>query len=245
MTVLVFPREQFTSDSKLAKILNFLGWKITHDRTSTPDLAIWHSDEAFECLDNPVVNCREKSIDKARVNEVFEKVFGYPIGVDPWAYNGLAVEKILGHQKHGVVVRCPCAPKRDRVYQKLIVNHPDESWLEEWRIDLYGNSFLLSRKQLDKGPNGFRNPEPRPGAFHFDVKDKIFDDSEMLKIALFTKRIGLDYGSLDALRDLDGRLYIIDATTQTSCPNPMWHGNATEHQYIKRSAAMFEEAFGK
>ncbi len=246
MTALVLPRESLTSDSKLAKILACLGWKAVVDSGTKDDrpIRIWHSDEAHD--KSGWINHRRVKIDKARVNDVFEQVFHYPIGVDPRYHSGLAIRKVLGHQQHGHIVPCPRAIENERVYQKLVTNHPKESWLEEWRIDLFGNSCLVTRKQLDKDANGFPGPERRAGAFTFDVPiEDAFTDPEILRLALFARKIGLEYGSLDALRDLDGRLYIIDATTVTACPNPIWHGNVTEHMYVKRSAEKFKEAFGR
>jgi len=247
MTCLVHPRESLTTDSKLAKILACLDWKAVVDSGTKDDrpIRIWHSDEAHD--KSGWINHRRFKIDKARVNDVFEQVFHYPISVDPRAaYYPVVVEKIFGHQTHGKVVKCPCGPRKDRVYQKLITNHPKESWLEEWRIDMFGNSCLVTRKQLDKDAFGFPGPERRAGAFTFDVPiADAFTDTEILRLALFARKIGMEYGSLDALRDLDGRLYVIDATTQTACPNPLWHGNVTEHMYVKRSAEKFKEAFGR
>ena len=246
MTALVLPRESLTTDSKLAKILACLGWKVVVDSGTKDDrpIRIWHSDEVHD--KSGWINHRRTAIDKARVNEVFEQVFHYPIGVTPHNHHGLVIEKIPGHQKHGKVVECPRMPKSGYVYQKLITNHPKESWLEEWRIDLFGNSCLITRKQLDKDSNGFPGPERRVGMFTFDVPiEDAFTDPEILRLALFARKIGMEYGSLDALRDLDNRLYIIDATTVTACPNPIWHGNVTEHMYVKRSAEKFKEAFGR
>ena len=248
MTVLVLPRETFSSESKLAKILDFLGWKISHDPDADSDLVIWHNDDVPVHIgikgSPPIVNWRTKLIDKARVNNVFENVFGYKIGVDPTTYHGLAVEKVLGHQQHGVVVTCPRHPNKERVYQKIITNHPDETWLEEFRIDVYGSSLLITRKQLDKDPNGFPGSGRMSRSFLFDYPlIKLGSMFEIDLVCEFLKQIGMEYGSLDVLRGLDDRLYIIDATTNTACPNPEWHGNVTEHQYIKRSAEYFKQAF--
>ena len=252
MTVLVIPRSDFSSESKLAKILECLKWKIIFDRTQSSDLVILHSDEmpyprSMGVAGNPyIVNMKGKAIDKARVNEVFENVFGYPLAVRPESHQGPCVEKVLGHQQHGIVLQCPHASRSDRVYQKIITNHPEEKWLEEWRIDVYDSDLLVTRKQLKKQSSGFPGPERNPGAFHFDfpVSEALFA-WEISMVNRFLDVIGMQYGSLDALRDLDGRLYIIDATTNTACPNPMWHGNVTEHQYIKRSAEYFKRAFSK
>ena len=176
-------------------------------------------------------------------------MFGYEIDVIPECYVGLAVSKIQGHQRHGSVVRCPVAfPRGDRVYQKLLTNHPEETWMEEWRLDIYGHveNSLLTRKQLQKNSLGFPGPQRKPGWFHFNVPlAEAFTDPELASLEEFREAIRMDYGSLDVIRHEDDKIYVIDATTATTCPNPEWHGNCTEDQYLRRSSEAFEMAFGK
>ncbi len=242
MNVHVYPGETFVSESKLAKILGHLGCGTS---TAKPaNLTVWHSDKPCDLIrKSVVVNRRDFMLDKHLLGLVFKMVFGYPISVQPEDHFGYVVRKIAGHEKHGEVVQCP-RNRDSMVYQRLITNHPDKSWVEEWRVDIYGSELLVTRKEIEKNRFGFPIKERKPFAFQFDVPvTDAFSSPEIELIQKLNRGLVLEYGSLDAIRDLDGRLYIIDATTETSCPNPVWHANCTGSQYIAKSAACFEDAF--
>ena len=61
----------------------------------------------------------------------------------------------------------------------------------------------------------FKSPENRFGTsyLHTDVRlaDEVFSRQEQEQISEFCRQIGLDFGCIDVLRDVeDGRIYIVD-----------------------------------
>lgn len=238
--VLVLPQSDTASESKLALILKTLGCRIVH--AGGAELSIWHSD--LECEQEKWINHRSIAINKARVSSVFGDIFGYPILVNPETHQGPCVEKQLDHGTHGTVVVCPSQWRPSRCYQRLITNNPTQPWLEEWRLDIFDKDILATLKRLDKGPHGFPLASRRNASFEFNVDIQYeFSPRERTNIFTFCHAIGLQYGSLDALRDLDGRLYIIDATVNTAPPTMSWHKNTTMEKYLAVSAEFFHNAF--
>ncbi len=69
----------------------------------------------------PAFNFGCTDIRKSRVAALFAEAAGYPLAIDPLAWRGDAVEKSEINGAHdGRVVRCPCPPKAERTYQRLI-----------------------------------------------------------------------------------------------------------------------------
>jgi hypothetical protein len=171
-----------------------------------------------------------------------QEVFGYSVTVDPRTYEGLVVEKIEGHNKHGVVRIAPLRrPHPERIYQKLITNCPLSDYMVEFRVDVYGDQWIWSRKEMIKGSKGFPNPGRTGRSTEFDVPSlSEVSPLELLFIYLFLKQIGMEYGSLDVIRDLDDRIYVIDATVNVGIPRSRWLIDCSIEKYIKTSAETFE-----
>lgn len=235
-TILVQPQVNCASESKLALICRHRGWRIVHHGEA--DLNVWLSDEPQ--YDRSFINRRLLKITKQLVNDVHVPVFGYAVGVDPETHDGHCVRKRLDHGTHGTVIQCPQKRQPGFCYQKLLTNHPEKTWLEEFRMDRYGLEILVTRKLLEKGPDGFPLASRRNASFTFDCGQDKFTEREAICLRFCCTIIGLDFGSLDVIRDLDGRIYIIDATTNTAPPTMSWHKNVTLEHYLDVSAIYFE-----
>lgn len=239
-TVLVQPVKNCTDESKLALIVKHLGWKIVSDGVS--DVKVWLSDGIH--FADGWINNHGLAINKNLVNTAFGIVFEYAVEADPTLANGWIVKKRLGHGVHGETVLSPTSRQRGFCYQKLLTNNFDELWMEEFRIDVYGNRFLNTRKLLEKGKFGFPLSSRRNASFEFNCGLEMFERWETGKLSRFCKLIGMGFGSLDVIRHLDGRLYVIDATTNTAPPTMSWHKNLTLEKYLDVSADYFKTGFG-
>ena len=152
----------------------------------------------FACLD----------ISKSRVADIFETVFGYPLAIDPQTHRGPAVAKSEVNSLHdGRVVECPCDPLPGLVYQRLI-DTSDGASLCDLRTPCVGGRPVLV---LEK-----RRPANKLFSVHnrrvrLLSPDNVFSSAELTSIGAFCGMFGLDWGSLDILRDrISGRIYIVD-----------------------------------
>lgn len=238
--ILCHPINKVSDDSKLSRIIKHLGWQRVDDFPC--NAAFWVTDSIQ--ANRVYHNHREMAIDKVRVGYCFDQVFGYPVAINPEHHKGVAVEKRLDHGTHGRVVFCPKKRDPDMCYQKLVGNMDGRTHLEELRIDWFGKDFLVTVKYQRKQQSGMPQQERENGSSVFDVrKDYVLTGQEEGLLAKFCDLIRIDYGSLDAIRHHDGRLYIIDATTNTGMPHMEWHKNLTEQKYLDRNCEMFEMAF--
>ena len=240
MTILIEPIAKFVSSSKLALMLKHLGWQVVHE-IDVPDVWLWITDDRQP--DPVFYNWRQIAMNKQVVNDVFKAVFGYEVGVDPELHVGKAVEKKLDHGTHGRVVSCPKSPQAGNAYQKLMANRSD-GWLDEYRLDVFRSEMIVSLKHQVLQKNGIPQAQRTADSSEFDVAiADHFSDEEQGRLSDFCVEIGLDYGALDVVRHEDGRLYVIDATTNIGMPQIEWYKNLTLEQYIQRQASTFERNF--
>jgi len=163
-------------------------------------------------LSVPRVNQDMVSISKDYVSDVFERVFGYALGVDPTVYTGKAVQKSDDNGTHdGVEIMCPIpasAVVPGQAYQKLIDSTFDGKTSEDLRVAFAMGKIALvyhKHKPLDD----------RFGTFYLSVDVKpaedAFSDEEIALITQFCAEMALDFGAIDVMRDKhDGRIYIVD-----------------------------------
>lgn len=242
--VALYPPEEFSSESRLGQVLKRLRWPIVEDRDQ-PELKIWLSDKPCP---RRMLNGIPLPRDKWLLGVAHLEAFDYPINVEPENYVGMAVRKLANHGAHGVPVKCPTKATRGYVYQKLITNHPGDSRVEEWRVSIYASGAgnqdaIVSRKWLLKDDYGFSRAYRTPGTFTFDIPIP-FDYNELHCLKRLAKSTGIDQGDIDVIRDLDGKLYVVDATVNTSVPDMELYNNCTLDSYIARHAEVFKEVFG-
>ena len=158
-----------------------------------------------------VLNGACRDITKSRVADVFADVFGYALAVDPTVHRGPMVEKSEDNGLHdGRVVHGPRAARPGFVYQRLV----DNSWGEDGArvADLrcptvFGKLAVVCIKQRPRDQR-FANFNT---ACDLAEPGEVFSADELAKIAAFCRRMHLDWGGLDILRDrADGRIYIVD-----------------------------------
>lgn len=240
MKIHIAPMQKFVPQSKLALILNHLGWEISE---ADGEIHLWITDGRQP--DALFYNWRNTAMNKQVVNDVFKSVFGYEVGVDPEIHVGPAVEKKLDHGTHGNVVKCPRQPLAERCYQRLLCNR-DDGWTNEYRLDVYRSEMIVNLKQQVLQRNGMPQQQRTEKSSEFDLPiGDHFNAEEQTQLVDFCVALGMDYGALDAIRHEDGRLYIIDATTNVGVPKMFWYKNLTLDEYICRQAIAFEQNFTK
>ncbi len=163
-------------------------------------------------LSNKAINHRISDISKRHVSEVFKDIFGYSVDIDPLTHHGPAVRKSNANGTHdGEIITCPIDPltiRDDCVYQKLIDSTFNGTTCEDLRIAyVLGDIPVVSHKHI-KISKRFGTDYAR-----VDVKtaSDVFSKGELDLLIRFCKKMGLDFGAVDVLRDKhDGRLYVVD-----------------------------------
>lgn len=157
----------------------------------------------------PTVNYACRDIGKSRVAAVFATTFGYDLAIDPLRRQGAAVEKAEANGLHdGRVVTCPTESRAGRCYQ-LLVETGHDGRVHDLRTVCVGGApvvvWIKTRTSADRFASGANMTVTAA-----DPAD-LFDVDELARIAAFNAAMGLDWGTLDILRDVnDGRIYIVD-----------------------------------
>lgn len=233
------------------KILCHLGVSITPNLRSDVGLAVRWENETYAtptpmlshiARRTQVLNLNCVNISKELVNAVFSEVFGYELGVDPLAYEGMCVEKPNSNaQKSGNVVRCPIPERRPGcAYQRLVDTSVSATEVRDLRVPVIGRSIPLAYLKWKPRDNRFAFSDTRAELVR---REDVLDTEETFKIIEFCSTIGLDFGELDILRDADsGRIYIIDANSTPFGP-PRVLGDREARHAVSLLASTFEFEF--
>lgn len=192
-----------TSIRRTRDVSNADAIMVFDDRTKSEDLP----------LNASVLTLNQQATDitKAHVGRVFETVFGYPVSVDPFQHDGPMVEKSDENGVHdGRIVEGPLTTVEPGLtYQRLADSLVRPGVTEDLRcVCVKGDIIVVFRKE--------KSLSKRFAASYLQTTcheaQDFFADEELDTIALFCQRIGLDFGSLDVLRDHagDGRIYVVD-----------------------------------
>lgn len=218
-TILFYP-EMPDYRYSVHKMCHLLGYKKTNNPHSKFDMMFrWEDttiaakniEELVPKIPGLILNRRCTDISKRHVGQVFEKVFGYKLQVDPLSYIGQAIQKSDSNAKHdGKIILCPLkVVETGYVYQKLINNYFDRELTYDIRVPLFDGVipcvYLKYRKKEYRFNRYFKSEivwQP----------EEVLSREEIRNIIRFCEELGLDYGELDVLRDKDdGKVYIVDA----------------------------------
>ncbi len=170
------------------------------------------------------INAQCTDISKSTVERVFAEVFGYSLAIDPTTHQGPAAEKSEENGAHdGCIVLCPTTPKPGRVYEKLLVNSDNGATVIDYRSpSINGEIPLVFVKER---PIATRFSNSNSNVSLADPKT-LFSPDELRLLAIFCKKMRLDFGGLDVLRNReDGRIYVVDVNKTDMGPPtalPFW-----------------------
>lgn len=234
----------------LYKICNSLGLEMTSKITARPDVVVsfedvtkrGHNPLLAELSDHHfVVNQHCNDISKTKVEEAFRSVFGYGTFVDPHSYEGSCVMKSDDNAMHdGILVECPMATTRtDVVFQRLINNTSGDA-VVDIRVPIVGGSIPLVYWKYRDAKSRFSN---RNDLVQIGSPGSAFSGRELVLIQRFARRLGLDFGELDILRDVDdGQIYIVDVNN-TPCGPPNHLGKAECKEAVRMLSDSFDTEF--
>lgn len=212
MKILFYPDKPVNAYT-IFLICEALDYEIVTDPTKPYDICMaWH-DTTFRNINyldrlHDVINKDCNDISKEKVEEVHQNVFGYGTFIDPETFTGDYVKKNnYNGLRDARILKQTEIPEDGYIYQRLINNELDDLLIEDLRIFIIkGKVVMLQRKRrfTDR-----RFGSSSVSAINAELTE--FTRDEITKIELFCKGMGMDYGELDACRDTDGKLYIIDA----------------------------------
>lgn len=248
-TILFYP-EHPHKRTIIYKILKHLQYNITSNPKHSFNLAFYWEDSTFR-NEQPVlkkfdpkkimnINCAD--ISKEKISEVFEEVFGYGFSVNPKIYSGECVKKNNLNAKHdGIVITCPVQDSEEGfVYQKILNNKINDDLVLDLRTPVMKGKipfiYLKFKKIKDRFTNDLYKSE-------IAGTDEYFTEDETRKISEFCKRIGLDYGELDVLRNKDdGKIYIVDVNYTPWGP-PSKLSEEENRMAVTRISEIFKEIY--
>jgi len=220
MRILFYP-DKVVDYARIRVIFKLLGWQIIEDTKEKFDNVIyWNTkvinkpDFTIRKLANsylidyyPVINLKCNDVSKSHITEVYERVFGNILHINPEKYSGPAVRKknIAQGDKSGKIINCPAKKEEGYHYQKLLQNVRG-GLIREYRAFIVNGIRSLNVK-YKKIENRFKTEVEKNE--YFEIKD-ILSDRQISDINRFCNLMGIDYGELDMLWDR-GALYIIDA----------------------------------
>jgi O-antigen/teichoic acid export membrane protein len=249
-TILFYPELPKTYHV-LYKVCHRLGYRITNNPKTHADIVINFEDTTYRTLDpvleelrktRRIINIDSTDISKQHVEEVFEEVFGYGMKIDPQVFTGTCVQKSNTNAVHdGKVITCPAEPKEGYIYQRLIEPECKPGETMDLRIFIFNDQipFILKR---------YKDVKDR---FNLTTRVERVDTTEVLSVEeiertiTFSRKMGLDYGEIDALRcSKDGKLYIVDVNNTPAGPLSIIGKDRPEYiRWIQTLCTVFASEF--
>jgi RNAse (barnase) inhibitor barstar len=250
-TLLTYPYRPIRAQI-LYKLAHVLGYYITNNPNIKADIVMNFEDTTFRTKDDVLRNLRKKfkvinyycdDISKLKVDRVLKDTFGYSLSIDPLVYQGKAIKKSnFNAMRAAEIITCPIKQVENNfVYQRLVNNDIDDSWVLDLRTPIYGKDIPFVYMKYRSRHNRFDRNSLKAKIVE---TNQVFTPQETEKILLFCEGMGLDFGELDILRDtIDGNLYIVDANNTPM--GPPWYLAEEEKQLALATLCFyFEKNFG-
>jgi len=231
--------------SVLYKIAKELGYSISNKTGKKPQCEIIWEYTTFrnfefkrKSISSKLVNNNVNDISKTFVDRIHAEVFGYNTEVDPLSHSGICVQKSILNAVHdGKKIQCPVGKKEENViYQLLIDNQSAADEVVDIRVPVFNNEIPLVYLKFKKTHERFTNNTSK--SILKDVNECL-SIKEQEDIIRFCKKIQLDYGELDVLRDKNsGKIYIVDVNNTPHGPPD--HLSSKEY---KKAIKILSESF--
>jgi len=237
-----------------------LGLKPTNNINRSFDLAVYYNiaggrptfpDERIMALSKEmrVINIGCTNVLKGLVDKTWGDVSGDSITIDPETYSGSYVRKSqlnwrshTGEVHDGRVFSQPMEYDREYVYQRLILNNSDLGYLT-YRMTMVNKKPAVLWLKHCRFPFKQRGGLVKAESFQGDSLRNLFTQAELININIFNRRMGVDFASVDFLRDkYTGILYGIDVNEKAGMDASASFPDKGKG-FIKDLAQYFEKEF--
>lgn len=205
------------------KIFQLLGLEVIHDPRARAALRYAHYFDTTRG-EKPGLNGRCTDISKSRVAEAFAHTFGYALAIDPMRHTGKLVRKSEANAVHdGVVLQGPLPVAEPGFsYQRLLDGRGEDGLWTDLRPCVIGQEIPFVYIKKRSAELMFANEGNRVRSVPADA---VFSAEEQVLLLAFCRRMGLDLGELDVIRDAgDGRLYVVDVASTPHSPGDAYIG---------------------
>jgi len=123
----------------------------------------------------------------------------------------------------GRIIQCPIdAVDEHAVYQRVVNNSRDGQFVEDIRVPVFGETIPFCYRVLRPVGRRFGFGVDNTSADVCEVSD-LLSANEVGMLLQLCHELGLDYGELDVLRDVDDRkAYIVDVNNTPFGPPKFW-----------------------
>lgn len=245
MKALIYPKG-LAPGQKLWFVLRYLNWTWTNNINDSFDVAFhWNYKNSLspedlawmEDINVPIINQRCTEIRKDFLHRYAKEYFGYDIAIDPTKHRGTCVMKSTQNAIHnGRFVQCPIpksmliksktGTKFTVMYQKLIDTRFDFDKLRDIRIPVVAYKIpTVVIKEI--GVSSTFHPQKNDYfKAYLSHDDRFLTQGEKQGVIHIAKKMGIEFGEFDALRDNStGLLYVVDA-------NPIPMGTMFKHMTL-------------
>lgn len=213
---------------KIWNVTKWMGYRYADDFAAC-DVLFYFEDKTHGSIAEDVLNSNKKilnggctDISKTRVEEVFERCFGYGLAVDPTTYAGKVVQKSEENAKHdGRIIDCPIAKaEAGYSYQRFVENCYDGEIVEDIRVPIVGDNIPFV--YLKRRPIAIRFANDNTDATLVETVEAL-SQTEVDQLLAFAREMGLDFGGLDVLRCRhSGKIFVVDVNkTDMGPPIPL------------------------
>jgi hypothetical protein len=246
LTLLIFP-DTASAKSVIYALAHLNGWRISRNVRARCDLALAYRDMADGQPDDRLVQLSQRvrvinlgctDVSKRHIDTVAADVFGHDVRIDPLTFTGKAVKKSNANARHdGAIIECPIQiADSEAVYQRVVQNVTDDGMVEDIRMPVIGGAIPLAYRKYRPVENRFANLNARAEIVKPDDVASAAERSQVLEVC---RRIGMEYGEVDLLRDRgDGLLYLVDAN-----PTPWGPPNHLPKADMRRALDLLDRAF--
>jgi hypothetical protein len=203
------------------------------------DTTVYELDQKF-LADFPNLTIHNRyctDISKRNVAKIHWAVFGRHLSVNPRTFNGLIVCKSNRNAAHdAVVVEGPLKKVNSNRTYSILINNTDGSEVIDYRVPIIRDTMPLVYIKRRPIEARFSNKNT---SVVLSTPSDLFSCVERKKIVAFATAIGMDFGELDILRDIQtGLLSIVDANN-----TPFGPPNNLSTQDTTTSISLLSSAF--
>lgn len=249
-TIFVHPHYP-SRGSSLYKIAKQLKLNLSNKiKKRTPAVVYWEYAtlrQEFHLLEKlsrniKVVNLHSRNIGKNFIDKAHRQVFGYSTSVNPLTFKGKIVKKNDTNAMHdGKILDAPLQKKEaGYIYQILINNKTDDNTVKDIRVPVVGSITDFVYIKYRDISERFKNTTIKTELV--EIKD-VLSEEEITLLDRFVKRINLDFGEMDVLRDTkSSKIYVVDVNNTPQSP-PANIPPAEGKRAIQKLAQAFKAAF--